>query len=79
MSRELRDQSLHFLSAFVLVSLASLLGATISPLAGGAIGLSLGFVREFTEWQRGDRHLLSDGSLLDLSFWTLGGLWPVLV
>ena len=42
----------------------------ITPIGGAIIGLALGLTREITE----DGSILTAGSLLDLAFWTLGGL-----
>ena len=70
MSKQIIDQSLHFIGAFIVIFIASLMGAIIGPIAGTFIGLSLGIVREVTE----GGNALSKGSILDMTFWSLGGL-----
>jgi hypothetical protein len=70
MKKQLIDQGSHFLAAFIVVALAAFLGAEIYPASGWFIGLSLGVVREITE--RGN--VLSNGSIIDMIFWSLGGL-----
>lgn len=78
MRKQLIDQTAHFSVAFLIVFLTA-----HGFLNGAIIGLALGLVREFTEWQlepnkgktpfAGPGSMLSNGSLLDYSFWTLGG------
>ena len=64
MAKHLLDQSAHF-----LIGLAVAWIATVDPYGGAVVGLSLGLTREVTE----GGNILSDGSLLDMCFWTLGG------
>lgn len=69
LGKEARDQAAHFAAAFAVLAIASLLRVQFKLLAGAFLGLALGIVREVTE----GGNVLSDGSLLDLVFWTLGG------
>ncbi len=63
------DQSTHAFAAFAAISLATVLGASFTPLAGMLLGFALGVVREVTE----GGNVASDGSLTDMAFWALGG------
>lgn len=71
--KELRDQSAHFAVAFAILVLPIWLGWFGAALAGFLIGL----VREATE-EAGTVTPLALWralhSLIDLTFWTLGGL-----
>lgn len=49
--QEARDQLAHFAVGAGTVALARLAGAHVPAIAGLAIGLVPGLVREFTEWQ----------------------------
>jgi uncharacterized membrane protein YjfL (UPF0719 family) len=71
--KEALDQLVHFMAALIILSLPVLLGWFGGALAGFAIGL----VREATEeadtvTPRAIWNALR--SVLDLTFWTLGGL-----
>lgn len=74
LKKELVDQSAHFAGSFGAVLIAQALGADIGAAAGLSIGLSLGLVREITQHDTAEIWKLQSGSLLDLAFWTLGGL-----
>lgn len=73
------DQAAHFTVGFLIALIC-----TSNVFAGAIIGISLWLVREFTEWQlkpnhgpapwKGHGNIFSSGSLLDLVFWTLGGV-----
>lgn len=67
LSKQIIDQSAHF-----LIALAILLPLVFWPgvLTFALAGFALGMIREVTE----DGPITSKGSLLDLAFWTLGGL-----
>ena len=71
------DQTAHALSAFVIIVLALKAG----PIGCAVAGFTIGFVREYTEEEAANGHLyfnwrnvFSKGSLIDLAFWTIGGL-----
>lgn len=74
MKKELIDQSAHFIAASVLVVL-SYLALSVSPtLFGGLIGFSGGLIREITEDGLKEHDpVTSPGSMLDITFWTIGG------
>lgn len=61
------DQVAHFVIAFLVVSMVLAYPGIVS---GGAAGFAMGLIREVTE----DGPVNSPGSLLDLVFWTLGGV-----
>lgn len=67
---EARDQCAHFIAAVAVVGLATLLGATMTPASGMAVGFALGLLREITE----GGNVVSEGSMTDMAFWALGGL-----
>jgi hypothetical protein len=73
MNKQILDQSAHFIAAVAILSMPALWGWFGGALAGFAIGV----VREATEeadtvTPRALWNALH--SVLDLSFWTLGGL-----
>jgi hypothetical protein len=67
MSSEIVDQLAHFAAGAVIVTGAVLIPA---PWCGGFLGLVCGLVREITE----GGNVLSRGSVIDMIFWTAGGL-----
>lgn len=71
---QLADQGLHFLAAFVVTALVMAVLRPVAEseaaLAGVVLGLALGLTREITEG--GD--VTSDGSIVDVCFWILGGV-----
>lgn len=71
--KQLRDQSAHFIAAIIILALPALCG----PFGGALAGFAIGLVREATEeadtvTPRALWNALH--SVLDLTFWTLGGL-----
>jgi hypothetical protein len=68
--KELIDQGAHFTVGLIVALIVILLAPASSVVVGGIVGAALGFVREITE----GGNVFSDGSCLDLTFWTLGGL-----
>lgn len=68
MKKQLIDQSAHFLLAITI-----LLPTALAPgaLSYGVAGAALGLVREVTE----QGPITSKGSMLDILFWALGGLF----
>lgn len=65
--QEVFDQTIHF-------TVAALVTLVVHPThwwGGLVLGLSLGVVREVTE----GGNVLSSGSVRDMIFWTLGGLF----
>lgn len=75
MTKQLVDQSAHFLLGGLVVALAIYSGATIPPFVGWFVGWSLGVVREVTE----EGSLTSKGSIIDIIFWSIGGLTSSLI
>jgi len=70
--KQLIDQGAHFGVAFgLLLTLVLAPGFLSFTLVGGALGL----IREVTE----EGPVTSRGSLLDIIFWTLGGLMAGIV
>nr|WP_294850053.1 hypothetical protein [uncultured Sphingomonas sp.] len=67
---EALDQACHFLIAYGVVTLLIVVGAVFTPLAAAVLGFALAATREITE----GGNILSNGSLRDTFFWTLGGL-----
>ena len=69
-----RDQALHLAAAAGVTALVLFnvdpITASEGARAGFIVGLALGMVREVTEG--GD--VTSSGSVVDLIFWTLGGV-----
>lgn len=74
MRKEIIDQTIHFVIAFLV---AVLLGLT--PLQGAVVGLLAALVREVTEMQRGGKPPWTRRGLTDITFWTLGGAMGGLV
>lgn len=70
--KQVIDQTAHLIAAIViLLPVALMHNSFVFVWAGFALGL----VREVTE----DGPIFSKGSILDLSFWTLGGLVAALI
>lgn len=67
MKKQLIDQSAHFIIALAILGLVTLLPNLLTYALAGA---SLGLIREVTE----QGPVTSPGSLLDILFWSLGGL-----
>lgn len=69
--KQFTDQTAHFTAAAFVVVIASVLGATFGPASGAAVGFALGVIREISESDPVD----SPFDVLDVLFWTLGGLF----
>lgn len=72
---ELRDQSLHFFSAFLLLTIITLIPSVPTY---ALCGFLFGFIREISELgtpiTKEKMKLAIVNQKLDLTFWTLGGL-----
>lgn len=69
MLKEGLDQFLHFAVAFAVTSLA-----VDGMLPGAYTGLVIGLVREHAQMQDSFDRTIGLNRLLDLTFWSLGGL-----
>ena len=74
-NKEFIDQLMHFILSFIIITVAYLLGATFTFVSAFFLGLIFGVIREITE----EDSFISANSLLDLTFWGLGGLTAGLV
>lgn len=72
LKHEIRDQAAHALIGGVVAAAVFIAPA---PLNGALLGLACGAVREVTE----GGNVVSKGSVLDMLFWTLGGLVVAMV